>query len=384
MSNFREWLAESELGIRESLESAVREYMSSRPEAKRCYYITRPKNFNFDPSNPKHVEDELGSNYDRNLEVVPFKHHPLSFTCANVAEGLVDFLKKKGFKARKVAGWYGNAEPGYYAGYSVGLDDPSPPRGLGMKNPQQHWWVEAEGKYIDITSAQFHPTSPKDQADLVIRDKHDAFVSGDYAPVRRFPLGRSVPLPPNAQRMVDKILSLKKFSKGHSSNHGDSHELAEWIAKNAERYAVSIARVHDIVAALKAQTRPGFYFADRRKMERLFGEAFDDIAEDPSLDESPNEFKPTRTTSRGTVRIEGSRVSISSSFPDELEENMEVLKGIILKLHPNTKFSEAEKDSYPVARGGTVHRISVSTSPHVAPWDRELEKSMTKEKFRLA
>lgn len=277
MKTFMEWVT-SEISPRERLESAVAEYMSKSKEAKRCYHITRPNNINFDPSNPNHVEEELGKDYDKNFEVAPFKHHPASFTCSLAAEGLVKFLREKGFKARKVAGWYGNAEKGYHTGISHGLNSTSPPRGFGT-NPQEHWWVEAEGYYIDLTSAQFHPRSPRDQKSLSIRDKHDAFLQGDYMPVRRFPLGRSVQLPPNVMRMVDKIISLKKFSKGHSSNYSDSKSLEEWIKKNAPRYALSESRVEDIISALRAQTRPGFHFGDKGAIERLFGEAFDDIEE---------------------------------------------------------------------------------------------------------
>jgi hypothetical protein len=387
MVNFAEWLLEAEQTTRDRLDSAVREYMSTRPEARRCYYITRPKNMNFDPKNPKHIEDELGPDYDRSLDVVPFKHHPMSFTCASAAEGLVKFLREKGFNARKVSGWYGHAEDGYSAGYDIRLDDPTPPRSYGMTNPQQHWWVEAEGMYIDITSAQFHPTRPNNQKDLVIRDKHDAFASGDYAPVRRFPLGRSVRLPPNIQKMVDKILSLKKFATGHSSKPGDAYELSEWIKRNSKRYGLSESRLHDIVAALAAQTNPGFHFSDKRGLERLFGEGFDDLDEDPELHSEPNDFKPPRTTSRGTVRIgrsnfDGdSRISLTSVAPDELEDNLEVLKGLIAKASPDTKFSKSEKDSYAAARGGTVYRISVTASPAVQ-WSPELDAEMKREKFR--
>lgn len=383
MITFFEWL--SEQSDHERLESAVREYMSTMPEARKCYYVTRPKNPNFDPKDPRQVRDELGKEYDRNLEVVPFKHHPMSFTCSNVADGLAKFLRERGFKARKVAGWYGNAESGYHAGYSPGLDDPTPPRGVA-KNPQQHWWVEAEGYYIDLTSAQFHPTSPENQKELVVRDKHNAFVDGSYIPVRRFPLGRSVPLPPNVQKMVDRILSLKKFSAGHSANPDDNQSLADWIERNAKKYTMSLARVHDVVAALKGHSRPGFHFADRRAMERLFGEAFDDVEEDKSLDSKPNEFKPEpKKTSRGVVRFTRSGITLNSTYPDDLEDNLEVLKGIVRTSLPDAEFGQAEKSSEKGAYGNTVHFVSVPmkdayemlSSPDV------LER-LRKERFKVA
>jgi hypothetical protein len=357
MRTFFEWIAAAGT-THANLESAVREYMKSNPAAKRCYYVTRPKNVNFDPSNPKHLEDELGPGYDKGLDVIPFKHHPQSFTCVNVAEGLAKFLREKGFKARKVAGWYGKAEPGYSAGHSPSLDysPPTPPR--GMRNAQEHWWVEAEGYYIDITSAQFHPTSPQNQEDLVIRDKYDASFTGEYAPFRRFPLGRSVRLPPNAQRMVDKILSLKKFSGGMSSVPSDLEGLSEWIERNAPKYAMSKANAEDIVMALRASK---IHFADRRALERLFGDAFDEIKEDEELrkqDAEAKDFKPEpRPGSRGTVRMDyGGRISLNTVSGHDVADNFEKMKEIL-----GGEFSDENRSSS--NNYGTVtHKMSAKTS----------------------
>lgn len=362
MKTFLEWLADASPGTKDRLETAVREYLAKNPEMKKCYYVTRPKNMHFDPGNPKHVEDELGPDYDRSLDVVPFKHHPMSFTCVNAAEGLAKFLREKGFKARKVAGWYGSPEAGYNAGYSPSMDSAWPPQNHGMKSPQQHWWVEAEGHYIDITSAQFHPTSPDEQKELVIRDKHDAFVSRDYLPVRRFPLGRAVPLPPNIQRMVDKITSLKKFAQSHSSNPNESHELSEWIERNAKKYGLSESRLHDVIAALKAHTNPGFHFSDKRAMERLFGEAFDDIEESEDLkkqDLTSAEYKPAhKPESRGTIkrRYDG-RISLSTVIKDQIKDNFDKMKEII-----GASFSDEYEDTTN-NYGTVVYKISAKMDP---------------------
>lgn len=382
MKTFMEWVAET--STRERLEAAVREYMAKSPPPERCYYVTRPHNTHFDPNNPKHLEDELGPDYDRSVKVVPFKHHPTAFKCAGVAEDLVGFLRERGFKARKVAGWYGRAERGYHTGISPNLDSASPPRGFGS-NPQEHWWVEAEGHYIDLTSAQFHPLTPKDQRDLVMRDKHDAFVQGDYMPVRRFPLGRSVPLPPNVSRMVDKIMSLKKFAKGHSSIYSDRESLAEWIRRNAPKFALSTSRVDDTVAALMAHTRPGFHFADRRAMERLFGEAFDDVEEDKSF-ESGEDFTPPETkASRGTVRFSPafSSVTLSSTSKEDLAANFGRLKELILKHIPDADFGEERSYEEEGAYGSTTHHVTARMKDAgravVSP---EIRKDIRREGFR--
>lgn len=358
MKTFYEWIRDSATATKEKIEIAVREYMKGTPEAKRCYYVTRPKNMHFDPSNPKHLEDELGPNYDRSLDVVPFKHHPQSFTCVNVADGLAKFLREKGFKARKVAGWYGNAEPGYWTGHSASFDQSSPPR--GMRNAQEHWWVEAEGYYIDITSAQFHPMSPQDQKELKIADKYGAFDDMSYIPASRFPLGRSVPLPDNAKRMVDKIVSMKSFRAGHSTDPGDNHKLGEWILKNAVKYGIATTRAMDIVHSLNSLAKPGFYFADTRAMERLFGEAWDDIEEDEGLkelDKNPEEFKPAaKPGSMGTVRMDyGGRISLTTTSSD-IQSNFNKMKDII-----DTDFSAEDKSSTN-NYGTVVHKISSKMS----------------------
>jgi hypothetical protein len=338
---------------------------------------------NFDPLNPKHVEDELGAGYDKSLDVVPFKHHPASFTCANVADGLASFLRDRGFKARKVAGWYGNAERSYHTGISPGLDSASRPRGFG-KNPQEHWWVEADGQYIDITSAQFHPLSPNNQTELVIRDKHDAFVSGDYMPVRRFPLGRRVSLPPNASKMIDRILSLKKFKDGHSANPSDNDRLAEWIEKNAPRFSLSLSRAHDLISALRAQTRPGFHFADRRSLESIFGEAYDDLKDDDGTKDASEYVPGPPKTSRGVVRFTRSGLTLNSTYPDDLESNFRTLKDLIKSALTDLDFGEPTKASERGGYGSTIHYISVPLkgADRILS-SRDLLDRLKKERFRV-
>lgn len=217
---------------------------------------------------------------------------------------------------------------------------------------------------IDITSAQFHPTSPKNQSDLVIRDKGNALYDGSYMAVRRFPLGRAVRLPPNVMKMVDKILSLKKFAKGHSSVPGDNEGLSEWILRNREKFSVSLARAQDMVAAIRAQTRPGFHFADRRMLERTLGDAFDDLGEDDELkrqDENPLDFSAPKEVRRGTVRLRRSRsgdsLVLSSVYGEEIDSNMEVLKDLLRSMVPGVEFGPTERYSES-SYGNTVHYAS--------------------------
>jgi hypothetical protein len=382
MTTFSEWLRESEQDARERLEAAVREYMSKNTPPKQCYYIPSPNKMDFDPSNPKHLEDELGPDYDRSLDVIPFKHHPTAFKCRGVADGLVTFLRDKGFRARVIAGWYGNADKGYRTGGDARLYAASPPQDFrGRGSRQEHWWVEAEGQYVDLTSAQFHPTSPKDQRHLVIRDKRTAFGDGEYAAVRRSPLRRAVPLPPEATRMIDKIISLKKFQNGKSSNYSDVYNLTQWILKNAPKYGMEDWRAKDITMSIEEMGE--FYFADRTSMEALFGEGYDDMEEDESLKGRKSNFVPPVTTSRGTVRFRKNFVSLSSVSPEGMEENMEVLKSLIKSHNPGVIFGDNEKRSMP-ARGGDVYYVEADMEGTSWPiFTPELEKSLKKERFRI-
>jgi hypothetical protein len=225
--------------------------------------------------------------------------------------------------------------------------------------------VEVGNYIVDLTSSQFHPATPDKQNDMAIRDKSNSLYDGSYATVRRSPLGRAVRLPPNATKMVDKILSMKKFSLGHSSVPSDNGELSEWILKNHNKFSVSLAAAQDVAAAIRGNTKPGFHFADRRMLERSFGEAFDDLEEDEELkrqDENPPEFKPAgRKASRGTLRYSRNRAVLSSTSPEEMTDNFEALERVFKKHFPSMEFGAREKDSYR-GRNGVVHLVSAFIS----------------------
>lgn len=332
------------------LEKAVNDYLSNFETKKPAYYIQNPKNYHFDPKNPDHVKEELGETYDPSLDV-KHGHHPSSFKCKATSASLAGYLARKGYKARLVAGWYGNAEPGYYTGQSPSLSDTMRPDGFGT-NPQEHWWVEAEGYYIDVTSDQFHPRTPTNQVGLVIKEKPEAIKSGEYLPVRRFPLGRAVKLPDGAQQMVNKIVSLKAFRTGHSTDANDNYKLCEWIKNNGSRYGLTENQVFDISTTLASKNKPGFYLSDVRSLERLFGEAFDNVEEDESLkeqDKNAGEYKRKffKPNSLGTFRIQRRFLSLSSVNGVDLRENFEKLKSVILSgwtLPESLTFSETKLD----------------------------------------
>lgn len=343
MKTFMEWLIESSQDAKARLEAAVREYMATSPPPERCYYVPYS---DVNPDSPEEMERLVGPGYDRTIRAVR-GDHPTAFRCVGVAHGLAKFLNEKGIKARVVAGWYGKAGIGTHSD-EIRLDSPWSPEGFKGERPRQHWWVEADGFYVDLTSSQFHPLSPRDQRDLVIRDKSTAFDDGEYAPVRRLPLGRSVKLPDGIVKMVDKIISLKKFARGRSGSWQDRDELQNWIRKNATRYGLDAGRMNDLFLSMQGQD---FHFADRAAMVRLFGEVFDDMEEDDAPEDTAPFKPPEPKRSRGTVRHSRNSVTLSSTSPDQMDDNFAAFVAILKKHFPGVKVGEPRKGSYRGRRG---------------------------------
>lgn len=339
MKRFASWLVEAEQAAKDRLEAAVGEYMATEPPPERCYYVPYS---NVNPDSPEEMERLVGAGYDRTTKAVRGEH-PTAFTCIGVAHGLAEFLKEKGFRARVVAGWYGRVGKGYPP-EEIRLDSPSPPGGaFGWSNSRQHWWVEADGFYVDLTSAQFHPLSPHDQRRVVVRDKSTAFGDGEYAPVRRLPLGRRAKLPEGIVRMIDRIVSLKKFARGRSGNNNDRNDLYEWIKKNASKYGLEERRLDDLATSMRGHD---FHFADRSAMVRLFGELFDDMDDDDSPEDATPFAPPEPKRSRGTVRYSRNSITLSSTAPDHMEDNFAALVELMKKHFPTMKVGEPERSSY--------------------------------------
>lgn len=359
MKTFMEWLSESSQDAKARLETAAREYMATNPPPEQCYYVPH---YDVNTDSPEEMERLVGSGYDRSTKVVR-GDHPTAFRCIGVAHGLAKFLNEKGFRARVVAGWYGKAGRGSHSD-QIRLDSPSAPEGFKGERPRQHWWVEADGFYVDLTSAQFHPLSPRDQRDLVIRDKSTAFDDGEYAPVRRLPLGRRAKLPDAIVRMVDKIVSLKKFANGRSGSWQDREELQNWIRKNSARYGLEPRRMDDLFLSMQGHD---FHFADRVSMVKMFGEVFDDMEEDDAPKDATPFKPPEPKRSRGTVRRSRASVTLSSTSPDQMDDNFAALVAILNRHFPGMKVGEPHKGSYR-GRHGEVFEFTANFSDMDDSW----------------
>ena len=336
---------------KDRLKIAVETYLNGKNQAKPAYYVNpRRQNYDFDINNSEHIEKELGKDYDKSFEVKT-GNHPSFLTCKSAASSLAEYLKKLGFKARIIAGWYGHADKDYSTGKSPGLYDAMAPSGFGT-NPEEHWWVEAEGYYIDVASGQFHPRNPSKQSAYILKDKQEAIKDQDYYPVRRFPLGRAVPLPDGAAKMVQQIASMKKFQAGKSSNRTDLYSLCEWISKSSGKYGITEEQASDIVTSLMSETEE-FFFADVRKLSRFFGEAFDEIPESNTLkreDQKAKPFKPVyvKPNSMGTVKLQYGKLYLNSSYEIKYNDRFTKLKDVIKNAWtlPNTlSFSPTKYES---------------------------------------
>lgn len=79
--------------------------------------------------------------------------------CKIETEGIVQFFKEKGIKAKEYHGLYYGADesyPEYDVDDSVYDNDDKPLEG------ENHWWAVVDNKFIvDVTADQFHPSNPE-------------------------------------------------------------------------------------------------------------------------------------------------------------------------------------------------------------------------------
>ncbi len=83
--------------------------------------------------------------------------------CHRMSRQLVKRLKEAGFDAREVEGTYYGASDEFVTAHE------EHDQGYGEFF---HWWVEADGKIIDVAADQFHPGRESDYR-VVIIDKWD-------------------------------------------------------------------------------------------------------------------------------------------------------------------------------------------------------------------
>lgn len=83
-------------------------------------------------------------------------------TCQSVSRELEDYLKKLGYNAKRVGGYYYPSDE-WFEKYNEPYED----------GRWKHWWVVVDNKYIvDVTADQFHPGEEREYR-IVVTDKND-------------------------------------------------------------------------------------------------------------------------------------------------------------------------------------------------------------------
>lgn len=84
-------------------------------------------------------------------------------TCQHITTKLVDYLKDKGYEAKRVGGYY-YPPMKWFEKHNEPYED----------GEWKHWWVEVSGKWIvDVTADQFHP-GEEDLYRVVIKEKNES------------------------------------------------------------------------------------------------------------------------------------------------------------------------------------------------------------------
>ena len=175
------------------------------------------------------------------------EYHPLAGQCRGLAVGLareVDAVLG-GNRARVVGGWFRHTGKDYY----FPTDYVSyPPRDLVQEGERwsEHWWVELDGYYLDVSADQFFPSDVGEQ------EAHQVVVSpkseGKYHPYRRRPVHPSKPLSPKLEILAEKIVSMKQ------SRRWDADRAETWLRINAKKYGLDDAEVADLAATLRHES----------------------------------------------------------------------------------------------------------------------------------
>jgi len=105
--------------------------------------------------------------------------------CSSVTRELVEHLKQNGIDAMRVNGEYMEPSEDYEPDMSgwdqEDIDQYEEDKEYGDIPPANHWWVEAQGKIIDLTAEQFHPDEEDDYR-IVIVDTSDSGYSASGSP----------------------------------------------------------------------------------------------------------------------------------------------------------------------------------------------------------
>lgn len=182
--------------------------------------------------------------------------HALADTCRGYAVSLARQIDKDAGKptARVVGGWFRRVG----AGYSGGGLWQQPDHVLRAPGERwlEHWWVEVDGYYLDVTADQFFPRDPAAQ------EAHSRVAvpkgAGLYFPARRRPLGSRESLPANLEALAVKLCSMTTAQKRWGFRRGrgftDSYKVAAWLVKYGPKWGLTGWALYDALATLNHES----------------------------------------------------------------------------------------------------------------------------------
>ena len=99
--------------------------------------------------------------------------------CSTISGELVERLKKNGIDAFRVNGQYlepsEEFEPDMDMWDQEDIDQYYEDKEYGDIPPANHWWVEADGKILDVTADQFHPDEEEDYRVVILPANHRSY-----------------------------------------------------------------------------------------------------------------------------------------------------------------------------------------------------------------
>ena len=118
--------------------------------------------------------DELESEWDWEGDKGCFKGG-----CSTISSELVERLKENGIDALRVNGQYLDPSEDYEPDMEMWDQEDiwqyEEDREYGEIPAANHWWVEANGKILDVTADQFHPGEEQDYRVVILPANHQSY-----------------------------------------------------------------------------------------------------------------------------------------------------------------------------------------------------------------
>ena len=238
-------LFESEQDIKSVAEDVREKFVAAHN-----YDIGDGKKWNGEPAYFGWFHDQKmkPKDYDSKYVITDRKDHPLWVTCKGGAGQIFTAMKAAGHSVKLVTGWYMSGKDYYQAGGSTFM------RGSDVDintSGYEHWWTEVDGEYyVDITSDQFWPSLPEEQAKhaVVVAEKQDV-LKKFYYPIKR-DYDEKVE-PTKDPKLLKAAEMLFKKASRFKAGFRDTVVLATYIVANKTALGLSDVQTADLTASVR-------------------------------------------------------------------------------------------------------------------------------------